>query len=305
MHKKRLINKENLWWIATLAGLVVSSALYFIALSRDLTTTSESVVTGIAGALLSGLVIGGLVRFTQFAREAEAAKRTQLFDYGRQLRQIHNQISAAQTKMRTHQTVSTYGDAIRDAIMPALASSRGITAELKNLPILGKDRDTTVHHLEEISSYLQGLVDEFDRGYLEFSRLQRLSSHRYSVSIKRLAEEPNTEAAIESEGGTAIKIPDTVHDRYAWSALLRAQEPDASAQVVECNGERVLRFRRTKRFVDDGGCHQRGFAAHVEAVREVLIPSYQPKATSPADVSTSPPRRTESRHSNGGRADTG
>ncbi|MFK8162951.1 MAG: hypothetical protein AB8H12_10860 [Lewinella sp.] len=138
--------------------------------------------------LLAGLIGGGLnFAFEEMKKEEDAAKERQKtalenrHKYGlfrRELRQslgvVHDNVGLARILIKSHKSGKTYGEQIRNRIMPSLISLQDIRREIPQVedPRLKQNLEAFRVSLNYMIAYLSVLVREFEANYLTISNLQ-------------------------------------------------------------------------------------------------------------------------------------
>ena len=138
--------------------------------------------------LVAGLIVGGinfvleeLRKEEEEAKEAvknyleEKEKRKQFrMEMQNSLREVHDKVELARVLIKSHQSGRTYGDQLRNRIMPSLIFLQDLRRKLdqEEDPRLMKNLQYLRVSLHYMIAYLSVLVEEFEANYLRISNLQ-------------------------------------------------------------------------------------------------------------------------------------
>ena len=143
----------------------------------------------IIGAGLIGGGIGGVLNFIfeEMKQEEEEAKeqakekqenreKRKLFrrEIQGKLQKAHDNVELARVLIKSHRSGRTYGEQIRELIMPSLISLKDVKRELDHV-VDGQLKNNLDHlrvSLTYMIAYLMVLVEEFEKSYLTISNLQ-------------------------------------------------------------------------------------------------------------------------------------
>ena len=149
--------------------------------------------------VLIGGGLGGVVNFIfeEQKKEEEAVKerlksmqesrdrrKTFRSDLRQRLQSVHDQVELARVLIKSHRSGKTYGEQIREHIMPANITIQDIKNRLSAI-----EEESPIPHLPELqvsltymSAYLSVLIEEFSQHYLDISMLQ---NYQDSVASRR------------------------------------------------------------------------------------------------------------------------
>lgn len=168
---------------------------YWFQVADFLRTVAETIVS----TVLIGGGLGGIINFIfeeqkkeeeavrervkniQEIRERRKAFRSEL---RRRLQEVYDNVELARVLIKSHRSGKTYGEQIRNSIMPANITLQDIKQQLIQI-----QEENPMQHLAELqvsltymSAYLSVLVEEFSRHYLDIAMLQ---NYQDTVSIRR------------------------------------------------------------------------------------------------------------------------
>jgi hypothetical protein len=225
----------------------------------------------LAVAFVSGAVVSFLI--AEFGRAADdrrkkadelnqkksddASERRRLVG---ELREVHHAVTTAKLRIQAHKTVRSYGDEIRDVIIPKISQLGGVISDVDRHR--GELFETTdARNISEqagiVRSYLEELTNEYRDRYLSASLVQEADykwrQYRVSELVKddRFSKAPPTEdelpvaAKTESSAWYYLQSKDE-GDRYRFPRLLiflEAQEAEAAASLNE--QEKMLHSHKT------------------------------------------------------------
>lgn len=154
-------------------------------LAKFLMTIGETII----GASLIGGGIGGVVNFVfeEFKKEEEERKerlkdaqenreKQKIFrkEMQSKLQIAHDHVELARVLIKSHKSGKTYGEQIRDYIMPSLIALKDVKRGLSDVEEkrLRKNLDCLQVSLTYMIAYLSVLLAEFEMNYLKLSNLQ-------------------------------------------------------------------------------------------------------------------------------------
>jgi hypothetical protein len=141
-----------------------------------------------------------------------------------ELRDVHHAVTTAKLRIRAHRTVRTYGDEIREVVIPKVSQLGGVISDVKRHKgelIQRADADSILEQLGIIMRYLRALTREYEKCYLAASLVQEADyqwrQHRVKelVQGKEFKEEPPPEDRLPAQAQT---------DSSAWSYLKSCNE---------------------------------------------------------------------------------
>ena len=158
---------------------------YWFEVASFLRTAADTLLS----TVLIGGILGGVVNFIfeEQKKEEEAVmkrlknmqeskERRKAFraDLRQRLQQAHDNVQLARILIKSHRSGKTYGEQIREHIMPANIAIQ----DIKNL-LSSIQGESPIKHLPELqvsltymSSYLSVLIEEFSEHYLDIAMLQ-------------------------------------------------------------------------------------------------------------------------------------
>ena len=168
-------------------------------------TTAETMLS----TILIGGLLGGIINFIfeEQKKEEEAVKerlksmqesreRRKAFrlDLRQRLQKAHDEVELARILIKSHRSGKTYGEQIRQHIMPANIAIQDIKNRLSAL-----QEESPIKHLPELqvsltymSAYLSVLIEEFSQHYLDIAMLQnyqdRVADRRRDVFTDIISE---------------------------------------------------------------------------------------------------------------------
>lgn len=149
----------------------------------------QAVAEAMVSTILIGGVLGGVINFIfeERKKEEEAIKerllsmqesrerrKTIRAELRQRLQEAHDNVELARILIKSHRSGKTYGEQIRDHIMPANITLQDIKNQLKEI-----QEGSPIEHLAELqvsltymSAFLSALIEEFSRHYLDIAMLQ-------------------------------------------------------------------------------------------------------------------------------------
>ena len=187
--------------ILALILLVVSSVIHHQVVPENsnkfLHQLADFFMTLAQTILGAGLIIGGFnLILEEFKQEQESNNR------GRQYRQemvenlqsLHSEVQLARVLIRTHKSAKTYGEQMRERILPAIIALKDLRRSAMdghNHPLGDNKIPPFRVSLHFMIAYLSVLIEEFESNYHRFSNLQNcqeaLATRMRSVFVE-LAE---------------------------------------------------------------------------------------------------------------------
>ena len=126
----------------------------------------------------AGLIIGGMnLIFEEFRQEQEDKDRASHYrkEMVETLQTLHSEVQLARVLIRTHKSAKTYGEQIRERILPAIISLKDLrrsAMDTYNHPLKNEIIPPFRVSLHFMIAYLSVLVEEFESNYHHFSNLQ-------------------------------------------------------------------------------------------------------------------------------------
>jgi hypothetical protein len=105
-------------------------------------------------------------------QKADASERRRLVS---ELRQVHHDVTAAKLRINAHKTVKSYGEEIRQVIIPMIAELGGVIMDVNRQSghlFQAHEAKAIADQLGIAHSYLQALTDEYEKEYLTASLVQ-------------------------------------------------------------------------------------------------------------------------------------
>jgi hypothetical protein len=141
---------------------------------------------GLAASLVTVAFVAFLI--SDYAREAdrrqaredrerarEESARAERHRLVGELRNVHHAVKTSQLRMNAQRSARTYGQEMRDAVMPAVAQLGGVFSDVKahsELFVSTERQEEILTCLNSVGDYLKALTEEFTQKYLMASRLQ-------------------------------------------------------------------------------------------------------------------------------------
>jgi hypothetical protein len=152
--------------------------------------------------------------------------------------------------LQSHGTVKTYGDEIRNTIIPASATLHHLLDDVSLTTSLSASGEEGLKGgITALEDFLDGLIEEYRKHYLEFSHAQAISS-RWQLH--------NASEIVKGGGYDPTKMPDEadrarVNDSGPWELLIGDD-----------------RFATLRTLIDTEDFERR-FGIHLAQVRKVLL----------------------------------
>ncbi|MEL7421564.1 MAG: hypothetical protein AAFN81_01170 [Bacteroidota bacterium] len=184
---------SSLWIYYYLEG--DAKETYWFEVAEFLSTAAETILT----TVLIGGGLGGIVNFIfeeqkkeeeevkeRLKRMQESRDRRKAFrsDLRHRLQSVHDQVELARVLIKSHRSGNTYGEQIREHIMPANITIQDIKNRLSAI-----EDESPIPHLPELqvsltymSAYLSVLIEEFSQHYLDIAMVQ---NYQDSVASRR------------------------------------------------------------------------------------------------------------------------
>lgn len=201
MTTQRQRNLRKLWtrfkYFIVIGGIIFAVTIFFALLIYSLVPEKEASVwhrvaeflMSIAETVLLAGLIGGGINFAleemkkdddavkeRLKSSLESKQKHQLFcrELRKSLGVVHDNVGLARILIKSHKSGKTYGEQIRNRIMPSLVSLQDLRRELPQLgnARLEDDLDAFRVSLNYMIAYLSVLVREFEANYLSISNLQ-------------------------------------------------------------------------------------------------------------------------------------
>lgn len=159
--------------------------VYWFNLADFLMTVGQTML----GTVLIGGGLGGVVNFVfeqqkkreqkvkdrwNRMKEGSDRRKAHRADLRRRLQEAHDSVELARILIKSHRSGKTYGEQIRQHIMPANIAIQDVKDRLSEI-----QNDKPVEHLAEfqvsltyMSAYLSVLIEEFSQHYLDIAMLQ-------------------------------------------------------------------------------------------------------------------------------------
>jgi membrane protein implicated in regulation of membrane protease activity len=187
-------------------------------------------------------------------QEADAKERQRLVG---ELRDVHAGVKTAQLRIRAHKSVRTYGNEIRDVIMPKIAQLGALRSDVKAQcgRLIDEAPATAIDgHIATVMAYLTELTSEFENKYLAASSLQEV---HYQWRQHRVAE-----LVRQNRFDQAAPALDDLPEKGAsdvWRSHLMHREK---------NGAYL--FPRLTTFVEDSDGHRTGFSTPLRSAMDQI-----------------------------------
>jgi hypothetical protein len=201
----------------------------------------EAEITKTCFGLAASLVTLGFVSFliseywrgTDQRRELEArrrageesarAERRRLVG---ELRSVHHDVKTSQLRMKAHRSIRTYGEEMRDVVMPAVAQLGGVISDINadSALLASARRAEVVARLGTVATYLRSLTEEFERRYLTASRLQE-ADHEWRQ--QRMLAVVREERFSQAPPGLS-DLPDP--HGWLWNDYVQGVRPDGAPE---------------------------------------------------------------------------
>jgi hypothetical protein len=232
---------------ASILKLVVTSmaiaciVLAMIFFSRDYFPGAKSEwyknLSGFFLTIASGIVFGVLVKFLYEHRD-EQKKRSESVkqlkeDNLQRLRKVFDQVDSSRLLIEAHKSAKTYGEQIRQAIIPSVVTLYDIKRSLVDAgDKLDKEAllDLRVH-IHYMIAYLKALTEEFKSTYLDHSRKQAMQeSMKEKIRQKFLVEFDIFLAAGLNQKNQAHRLSEFINQKqnsqlllpnFAWEHIIK------------------------------------------------------------------------------------
>jgi membrane protein implicated in regulation of membrane protease activity len=168
-----------------LACIVAAALLWKTQNARGVAAVSDAdfwkAVVQALLALATGLVISGVLAVVLKRRDENALRGRDLADLRwqlvEQLRGVHRSVKRSQLLIASHKSAKTYGEQIRESIMPAEVAVRDVTFMLRQQQAIVRadSYEQLQRDLSQVITYLARLRQEFTAGYEEVSATQQLA----------------------------------------------------------------------------------------------------------------------------------
>ena len=158
---------------------------YWFRVADFLRVVAETMVS----TVLIGGVLGGVINFIfeerkkeedavkerlQRMQESRERRKTIRAELRQRLQEAHDNVELARVLIKSHRSGKTYGEQIREHIMPANITLQDIKNQLKEI-----QEGSPIEYLAELqvsltfmSAYLSVLIEEFSRHYLDIAMVQ-------------------------------------------------------------------------------------------------------------------------------------
>jgi hypothetical protein len=196
----------------------------------------------LAVAFVTGAVVSFLV--SEFSRAADdrrkrvevaaqqdkddAVERRRLVG---ELREVHHAVKTAQLRIMAHRTVLTYGNEIREVVIPQIARLGGVFSDVTHHCgelIPAGEADAVKTRIKTVRSYLEAVTDEFESNYLTASLLQEADHRWRQTKVAEALERKSKESPAEPL--TVADLPETGETDSAVWRYLKSREDNGRYQ---------------------------------------------------------------------------
>lgn len=186
---KQIITR--IWMPLLLIGVAIlllwiSKGYYDIDKPTGFQTAFAKFLSGLSSTIF---IAGGLKFFVdlyQGNREKRAENKAFRNELLNDLRSVVDQVELSKVLIRSHQSAKTYGDCMRERVMPANIKLWEIKRSLvnQNDPFLSEVIIDIRAHIHSMIAYLSTLIEEFEKEYPSLSNLQRYQEAAQSATVK-------------------------------------------------------------------------------------------------------------------------
>lgn len=227
------------WYI--ILGLLFAVSCIVVAMiifSKDevaLEKLAETLMTFGETILGAGLIVGGinwlLENFRKAERDAESERKEYqeskekakllLRDMQNELEDDYDDIALARILIKSHQSGRTYGEQIRNRIMPKLVSLQDFKRELIHIDEDKMLTKANIHYLtvsvSHMIAYLISLVQEFEDNYLSISNLQTYQdelANQMRTQFAEMAIDKGSKLELSKFGEEFVKDHETLFKKH-------------------------------------------------------------------------------------------
>ena len=209
--------------------LAIGMSTVAFVMIRAFGTDKASWQLEFAKALLSlamSAIIAGFIRmgFETYQKREAKGKAVKEFKDGllNDLRSIFDKVDVARLLINAHKSAKTYGQMIRENILPSIVGLYDIKRSLRDAPdLIASDRILQIRvFLHFMIAYLQALVNEYEANYPELSRRQL-----FEEEIKKQTKEKFVRMEMEKVQDFFQENPFSDHKvlpelpRLSWSRM--------------------------------------------------------------------------------------
>ncbi len=200
--------------IAAILLVIVATILAFViaeVVVPNENTELKRSLENAAVVLIFGAILGGVVKLLLEDLDRGRVRRAEqaqfIVNVLSDLKAVYDRVERARILLAAHRSAKTYGEEMRDLIQSRVQLLNVIRAlDNQTAGLKEKDAQTIRQSVQNMSSYLTKLTDEFRDKYKPIADMQR-------------AYEANIDAKLKAQGVDALEVGSEGFTNEAWQAI--------------------------------------------------------------------------------------